>query len=363
MSLVHRPWRLLLACSFGLTLAALMGPSAWASPKYAIRDLGTLPGTTSSAATAINDQGQVVGVSYNAEDGRFRYGRDGSVEAPRFQSEGGGRSFLYQGGSMGPATSLGGIAMDINDRGQVVGGEYRTSINESGRYVGATLSSIGSYSDATTGSSPTHMSMAYGINDQGTVVGGQVVDNPFTGYSVFPSVLRDGKLTYLYRSPDPSSRAGSFDGRAVDVNNKDQALVNVVTDATGLRSSYLYDINAKSRVDLTALPGGAGKFGVALNDFGQVVGNGFLYDGSTIRMLTDLLGTPGGWSSLNATDVNDSGWIVGQGTIDGQQHAFLMTPEGASVPEPATVLIWAAMGSVAARKLLRRSRPGGSTAA
>ena len=62
------------------------------------------------------------------------------------------------------------------------------------------------------------------------------------------------------------------------------------------------------------------------------MGNGFLYSNGTIQMLTSLIPTATGWTNLNATGINDQGQIVGQGTINGQQHAFLMTP---SVPEPA----------------------------
>jgi probable HAF family extracellular repeat protein len=51
-----------------------------------------------------------------------------------------------------------------------------------------------------------------------------------------------------------------------------------------------------------------------------------------------LLPSGSGWSSLNATGINDAGQIVGQGTYDGQQVAFLMTPS--AVPEPAAFAIW-----------------------
>ena len=54
-----------------LTAAAGASPAAKADPIYTITDLGTLPGTTMSVATAINNNGQVVGVSYNASDGVF----------------------------------------------------------------------------------------------------------------------------------------------------------------------------------------------------------------------------------------------------------------------------------------------------
>ena len=77
-----------------------------------MRDLGTLPGRTESEAHAINNQGQVVGVSSNYET------RVGSVNV---------RSFLWQAGQMidlntliDPAVGWEILeAVDINDQGQI----------------------------------------------------------------------------------------------------------------------------------------------------------------------------------------------------------------------------------------------------
>ena len=71
---------------------------------YAIHDLGTLPGGTSSQATAVNDQRQIVGVSTNAA--------------------GATRAVLWDHGTIQDLGDLGGgmsMATAINARGQVVG--------------------------------------------------------------------------------------------------------------------------------------------------------------------------------------------------------------------------------------------------
>jgi hypothetical protein len=72
-----------------------------ADPLYTITDLGTLPGQTSSVATWINSQGQVVGISYNSSDGYFTDVFTGSANPPRFTQTGNGaESFLYGNGRM-----------------------------------------------------------------------------------------------------------------------------------------------------------------------------------------------------------------------------------------------------------------------
>lgn len=74
-------------------------------PSYTVIDLGTLAGTTSSQAFAVNESGQVVGQAYQAIGDMYH-------------------AFLWQNGVL---TDLGGSsssAYDINDVGQVVGQAY-----------------------------------------------------------------------------------------------------------------------------------------------------------------------------------------------------------------------------------------------
>jgi probable HAF family extracellular repeat protein len=103
--------------------------------------------------------------------------------------------------------------------------------------------------------------------------------------------------------------------------------------------------------NITALPGGSGLLSAALNNKEQVVGNGFLYSNGTIQTLLSLIPAGSGWSNLNATGINDAGQIVGQGTYDGQQVAFMMTPD--AVPEPGTLAIWGLIASCAGHRIWR----------
>jgi probable HAF family extracellular repeat protein len=91
--------------------------------------------------------------------------------------------------------------------------------------------------------------------------------------------------------------------------------------------------------------------GAALNNHDQAVGNGLLYSNGSIQALLSLLPANSGWSNLNATGINDAGQIVGQGTYDGQQVAFLMTPD--AVPEPGTLAIWGLTVSCAGYRIWR----------
>ena len=68
--LSRRTVRALIYGASALVLA-LTGPTARADALYTITDLGTLSGQSSSVATSINNQGQVVGISYNGSDGYF----------------------------------------------------------------------------------------------------------------------------------------------------------------------------------------------------------------------------------------------------------------------------------------------------
>ena len=113
-----------------------------------------------------------------------------------------------------------------------------------------------------------------------------------------------------------------------------------LVDPTGY---HFNGVTGPSVTDLTDLAGGSGKIATAVNDLGQVVGNGFLYTGGQFISLQSLLPAVSSsqWSNLVATGINDSGQIVGQGAYDGQQVAFLMTPDGVETPEPSTVLIFA----------------------
>jgi probable HAF family extracellular repeat protein len=102
----------------------------------------------------------------------------------------------------------------------------------------------------------------------------------------------------------------------------------------------------------------------AKNDSGQVVGwstnsvgdqRAFLYSDGVMVDLNGLLPPGSGWELLEATGINESGQIVGNGVINGQTHGFILTPQATqSVPEPGTLALLAtALGVLLAYSLRR----------
>jgi probable HAF family extracellular repeat protein len=91
-------------------------------------------------------------------------------------------------------------------------------------------------------------------------------------------------------------------------------------------------------LDLESL-GGPNSYGYAVGNAGQVVGatevdvevsyntHAFLYtSGSGMVDLNTLIDPLSGWELLDASEINEAGQITGQGLINGEYHAFLLTP-------------------------------------
>jgi probable HAF family extracellular repeat protein len=335
----------------GLTLAAEGRLEAQAG--YAVQDLGALPGDTSSTATAINANGDVVGWSMGSN---------------------GTRAFVFTSG--GAMVALPGlpdrprsVARDINDAGVVVG-----SANAGGTDQGhAVIWKGGGVQDLGT-LSPGGSSEAYGVNNLGQVVGWSYTTDALTGVHGFLYTPGSGLVDVT---------PGSDTGYALDINDAGQ----VTGYKTAFGGYHAYRWQAGSSLDLGALPGFADSFGWAINRFGAVVGssgsatgnserwfrytdNGFLQDlggtgehntanginswgqvvGTTgqsamraliytdadgLRDLNTLIDPSLGWLLLAANDINDSGQIAGRAfnNFTGLTHAVRLLPTAGPPPE------------------------------
>lgn len=104
--------------------------------------------------------------------------------------------------------------------------------------------------------------------------------------------------------------------------------------------------------------GGAFIYPNDINNFGKVVGTGdinypditvshaFLWENGELKDLNTLLPSGSGWTLEKANAINDFGWIVGQGYIQNQAHAFLMKPN--VVPEPISCALFLVGGGALA---------------
>ena len=90
--------------------------------------------------------------------------------------------------------------------------------------------------------------------------------------------------------------------------------------------------------DLGTLPGGNSSWAAAISDLDLVVGwsttgaspnttHAMLWSRhSGMQDLNNLLASNSGWLLYEATGINVWGQVVGNGLVNGQNHAFLLTP-------------------------------------
>jgi probable HAF family extracellular repeat protein len=247
--------------------------------QYTVTDLGTLPSSSFSDATAINSNGQVVGYST---------GSNGQPQA-----------FVYSGGSMqglgtfSPSQSCS-IATGINNAGQIVG--YTQQSYGVGYGTGPTYSFI--YSGGTTTQFSELSGPAYtfgnAIDNAGQVAGLSLVSN---------SDVTDGFLYSGGSMNDLGNLSGGAGGYSDAYGINDHAQIvgnNTVPNSTGRERAFLWQNGTMS--DLGDLYGGsANAWAYSINNFGQVVGDSwqvapssahaFLWQSGT---MTDLGTLPGG---------------------------------------------------------------------
>ncbi|MFN8546034.1 MAG: hypothetical protein U0807_17785 [Candidatus Binatia bacterium] len=312
------------------------------SPGYDVTDLGTLGGPMSQGMGA-NDDGQVVGAS---QSGSYAYG------------------FLWDGATMtnlGALGAYGSWAHDINDAGQVVGasvvGEefhshafrwqqnggmqdlgtlggpisYAFEINDAGEAVGvaeraddgirhAVLWGAGGIVDlGDLGILWDTQSAAYGINDLRQVVGFSHTD---AGY-VRPFLWQNGAMQ------DLGTLGGDF-GNAEAINEAGQVVGSSKLADNTTHRAFLWDGGMQDLGAMTFTH----SFANDINDEGQVVGtlqtgqtqHAFRWANGQMQDLNTLIPSGSGWVLHEARAINNKGKIVGHGAINGQTHAFLLSP-------------------------------------
>lgn len=282
-------------------------------------DLGTLPGTTKSLATGINDSGLAVGESFY----------------PTL-----GRAFIYNGtlhnlGSLRPGSPA--SAAGINAGGAVAGySAMANGFDHAFLWVPDKREGVrGKMYDL--GTPPGQaISTASAINDQGTVVGSSL-NAEFLGGRAFvwrPS-RPHGTTGTMTKLPQPR---GVTQSGAAAINNHGLIAGTLIT-AGGQTHAFLFNT---AMHDLGTLPGGAESFAHDINSHGVVVGysqtaNGsfraVMWTGGRIIDLNRFL--PGPMKAAGvvlgiAYGINDKGQIAGVADVRGHAHGFLLTPTGQS---------------------------------
>ncbi len=110
-------------------------------------------------------------------------------------------------------------------------------------------------------------------------------------------------------------------------------------------SAFLYSNG--SMHDLGKLPGGRVSYASGINDAGQVVGysetadsgtdHAIVYSNGVMEDLNSVLSPTSGWVLTDAVAINDNGQIIGDGSLNGVEEGFLLTP----TPLPPSLLLLA----------------------
>ncbi len=352
----------------GLLLSrAAASPTDLPAPRYTVTDLGTLPGGQSSEATALNDEGQVVGIS------DVGAGKPGLIVS---------HAFLWQSGVLHDIDTLtaegkaqGTKALAISGKGEIVGttwpettslpplalGEFRTTsilfAYTGWRWQNGKMQIVGAEAIAANDNSQ----MLLGYDKHSQIQQGSTAKGvpPVPGFSfVTATALNNHGDIAGYCANGPAEEQGFVrlhgqvhllgvlpgqdTSRAVALNDAGQ-VAGISSDefhsrngnsmTSGTRSSHAFFWQGGRLTDL-------GEREVSgLGAHGEVVGcyfpaapltaarqTAFLWQNGTFADLDTFIAPSAGWQLEDAVAVNKHGWIVGYGEHDGQQHAFLLIP-------------------------------------
>jgi probable HAF family extracellular repeat protein len=237
-------------------------------------------------------------------------------------------------GSLGGVTSFGfsGVAASIsNFLGETVGYSYVDATNRHAfRYLNGLISDIGSLGG---------YSVAVDVNDRGTIVGSSSTDTLNGRAHAF--VYTRGVM----RDVDPYNGESYAQG----VNNFDDVVGQFLTRDQTAYHAFLYSRGSFHDIGFSGSPE---TVAFAINDRRQIVGvtlvpfedtcvdpvgggavactsyvqHAFLYQRGKSADLNSLIPADSGWELGWAFDINSHGQIVGYGSINGKFRAFLLTP-------------------------------------
>jgi len=276
-------------------------------------------------AFAINSLGQIVGYV-----GDSSYGPRAETWATLFDPTGHGDNVEFE-----VPDEWGSAALSINNAGQIVGNthlwlfhppfppviEYATLFDPNGSGDHVNLGGLGG-----------GQSEAHSINNKGQIVGMATLVSGGGRATLFDSTGGGDNI-------DLGTLPGGGGSYAQSINDFGQIVGYVYTSIGKYRATLFDPTGGGNNIDLGALPGADESVAWSINNAGQIVGAGqdslgrgcaVLFDssggGNNIN-LNDVIPPTPSWRLIEATCINDSGWIVGGGeNPDGQGRAFLLTP-------------------------------------
>jgi probable HAF family extracellular repeat protein len=289
-------------------------------------NIDLLPKWEEGHASAINSLGQIVGYVGDSWYGYWTY----ETWATLFDPTGHGDNIEFE-----VSGDWRNAALSINNAGQIVGVTYLTWVGIPMPLVTeyATLfDPTGSGDHVNLGGLGDYLSEAYSINNKGQIVGMAELASGGCHATLFDST-GGGNNINLGILP------GRLESYAFSINDFGQ-IVGYAYNSSGNGRATLFDpTGGGNNIDLGALPGADESVAWSINNAGQIVGAGqdslgrgcaVLFDssggGNNIN-LNDVIPPTPSWRLIEATCINDSGWIVGGGeNPDGQGGAFLLTP-------------------------------------
>lgn len=276
-------------------------------------DLGNLPGNDLSIGYVVSDSSVVVGYSASTQTGN-----------------GHGFVWTHSAGMIDLGTLPGGdgfsLADAITSKGVIAG---ESLIPGGAVHVVLWIPSSGVYQIHDIGSLPqAPYSYAYDINENLQVTGIAYFNPTFTRYHAFLWSRSAGWK-------DLGTLPGGSNSQGIWMNNAG-VVVGTSTSTAYPNGVTVYWDTTGTIHSIGTLPGGTSSSPGFISDTNQILGQSTVTGGANhayiwtlktgMQDLNTMIPPTSGWVLIHAASINNAGQIVGYGTINGADHAFLLTP-------------------------------------